>query len=140
MNWDWRDETSPPEPAGVAGTGAAARQLWQRVRQRLEQPGADTGSWQLLAHRDLLLLCGAVGSLPWVDGAVYCAPREEAAGLWLHTTQRPTAPLDLLHTAIQRRHGAGTYLLLREPAQLVPLAQLRPANTETLAAIAERWG
>lgn len=135
MNWHWQDEPAPPEPAGVLATGAAAQRLWRRARA-----GVEGAAWQLLAHGDLLLLCGATAGLPWVEGAVYCAPRAEAAGLWLDTTRRPDAPLDLLHTAIQQRHGAGSYLLLAEPAQLVPLARLRPASAEILAAIAARWG
>lgn len=134
MNWHWQDEAAPPEPAGVVGSGAAARRLWRRA-----QAGLDGAGWQLLAHGDLLLLCGGAASLPWVDGAIYCAPRTEAAGLWLDTTRRPSAPLDLLHSAIQRHHGVGSYLLLAEPAQLVPLARLRPASAEALAAIAARW-
>lgn len=140
MNWHWQDEPAPPEPAGVLATGAAARRLWRRVQAGQEQAGLEGASWQLLAHGDLLLLCGAAAGLPWVEGAVYCAPRAEATGLWLDTTRRPTAPLDLLHAAIQQHHGAGSYLLLAEPAQLVPLARLRPAGAEILAAIAARWG
>ncbi|MCQ4164114.1 hypothetical protein [Tahibacter harae] len=138
MNWHWQDEAAPPEPAGVLGTGAAARRLWRRAQARLES-GPDGAGWQVLAHGDLLLLCGAAAGLPWVEGAVYCAPRSEAAGLWLDTARRPGAPLDLLHNAIQQRHGVGSYLLLAEPAQLVPLARLRPASAATLAAIAARW-
>lgn len=134
MNWHWQDEAAPPEPAGVLATGAAARRLWRRAHS-----GLDGAAWQLLAHGDLLLLCGDFAGLPWVEGAVYCAPRAEAAGLWLDTTRRPSAPLDLLHSAIQQRHGVGSYLLLAEPAQLVPLARLRPASAGCLAAIAARW-
>lgn len=135
MNWDWHAETEPPPPCGVLGLGAAARRLWQRA-QADDTAGA---AWRIAAHADLLLIAGTADSLPWCEGALYVAPRAEAVELWLPTTQRPTAPLDLLLRAAQRRHGARSYLLLREPAQLVALDRLQAATSDSFAAIAAKW-
>jgi len=135
VNWDWQAESEPPPPCGVLGLGAAARRLWQRT-QVADKAGT---VWRIAAHADLLLIAGEADTLPWCEGALYVAPRTEAAELWLPTTQRPTAPLDLLLRAVQRRHGARSYLLLREPAQLVALDRLQPATPDSFAAIAARW-
>jgi hypothetical protein len=134
MKWQWQAEPCTPRPAAVAACGPAARELLARARRR-----ADAG-WQVAAHADLLFLAGSESELPWCDGALYAAARPEAPSLWLPTTQRPSLSLDLLQSAIQRRHGRRTYLLLPEPAQIVPLDRLIPASEDVLAAIAARWG
>jgi len=135
MSWSWVDESDPPAPQGVVGTGDVARRLLAAVEQLV---GAHE-HLSATAHEDLLVLTGAPERLPWVDGVQYIAPRTDAAGLWLPTTQRPTVALDLLERAIQRRHPLSPLLLLREPAQLVPLTRLLPVNAALMRQIRERW-
>ena len=136
MNWAWQAEAEPPPAQAVLATGAAARELHRLAAARLGQAGSD---WLLAAHADLLLLCGSSESLPWCEGAIYAAPRPHCPSLWLPTALRPEVALDLLQQAIQQRHGHRAYLLLREPAQIVPLDRLQPASAELLAAIATRF-
>lgn len=137
--WRWRDDLDPPVARGAIGFGAVARALLSRARTQ-----AASSRWQVTAHRDALILiahdAAAVDALPWITGVAYLAPRPEAPSLWLPTTHRPDAPLDLLARAIAQRHPpGGTMVLWPAPAQLIPLHRLAPANEETLARIAARW-
>lgn len=136
MSLAWRVEPAAPTPLGVLGLGAASRHLHSRLEA---MPEATRTRLTVTAHGELLLLAGDFHQLPWFDGAHYVAPRAEAPGLWLPTTRRPDVPLDLLATAIARRHPQQPMLLWPEPAQLVPLQRLVPARDEVLARIRRLW-
>jgi hypothetical protein len=136
MSWAWRDEPAPPPPVAVVGVAAVARALWQRLRSEPEDARAGQS---VTAHPYLLLVTGASDQLPWVEGVRYAAPRDAAPGLWLPTLERPDVPLDLLATAIARRHATTPVLLWHAPPQLVPLHRLLPASDAVLARIAQLW-
>jgi hypothetical protein len=136
MNWRWQDEVEPPAPEGVVGTGAVARRLLEAVAVRVPRERARLSA---TAHDGLLVLVGPADQLPWVDGVQFVAPRVEVAALWLPTTRRPTVPLDLLAQAVARLHRASPLLMLPEPAQLVSLARLLPADDFLIAQIRARW-
>lgn len=136
MNWRWQDEAEPPAPQGVVGTGAVARRMLETVAAR---PPAERARLSATAHDGLLVLVGPADRLPWVDGVQFVAPRAEAPALWLPTTRRPAVPLDLLAQAIARLHRASPLLMLPEPAQLVSLARLLPADDFLIAQIRARW-
>lgn len=136
MKWRWQDEAEPPAPQGVVGTGPVARRLLETAA---EHGPAERARLSAMAHDGLLVLVGPAEQLPWVDGVQFVAPRAEAATLWLPTTSRPTVPLDLLAEAIARLHRASPLLMLPEPAQLVSLARLLPADDFLISQIRARW-
>lgn len=141
MRWRWREETDVPSATGVVGCGAVARALFAKAHAAaIACEGRQAAvPWQVTAHQDLLLLTGPADALPWVAGARYAAPRADAPTLWLPTLQRPDIALDLLAAAIARRHAQKPLLLWPDPAQLVPLHRLLPADTAVLARIAAHW-
>lgn len=135
MRWSWGEESAPPEPQGMVGTGQTARRLLSVLERSQAAP-----DWMITAHADALVLTGAAASLPWEDGAIYIAPRVQAGSLWLPTTQRPGIPLDLLARALQRQHSRTPLLLLPQPAQALPLDRLLPVSAAVLSQISQRWG
>ena len=137
MHWTWRSESDVPPAMGVVGCGDIARALFAKAEAIAA--AQSTPQWQVSAHQDLLVLTGNTETLPWVDGARYIAPRTEAPGLWLPTLERPDIALDLLAAAIAHRHPQRPMLLWPQPAQLVPLHRLLPADAAVLARIAARW-
>ena len=137
MHWIWRSETDVPPAMGVVGCGDIARAL--SAKAEAIAAAQATPQWQVSAHQDLLVLTGKIETLPWVVGARYIAPRAEAPTLWLPTLERPEIALDLLAAAIARRHPQRPMLLWPQPAQLVPLHRLLPADAAVLARIAARW-
>lgn len=136
MKWAWRNESDPPAPKGVAAVGAASRRLFDSL-SRLDLSRRER--LMLTAGDDTLVVTGADGALPWADGVIYIAPREEAPGLWLATAERPDVALDLLEQALSRRHGESPLLLLREPARVLPLHRLLPAGNDLLRHVRGRW-
>lgn len=140
MAWRWRTETAVPAAMGVVGHGEVARALHAKARAATQAAASDAAPpWQITAHQDLLVLTGQADTLPWVDGARYIAPRPEAPTLWLPTLERPDIALDLLAAAVARRHPQRPMLLWPQPAQLVPLHRLLPADAAVLARIAAHW-
>jgi hypothetical protein len=135
VNFTWRVEAEPPLPLAVVGVGRIAHRLLT-VAERTE-PGI-AQRWSVTANDDVLVVAGS--ELPWADGVQYVAPRAEAAALWISTLERPAVALDLLERAIQRRYPQQPLLLLREPAQLVPLTRLLPVSQTILRQIRKRWG
>ncbi len=137
MAWRWRTETAVPTAMGVVGYGEVARAL--HAKAQAAAAGGAIPPWQITAHQDLLVLTGQADTLPWADGARYIAPRPEAPTLWLPTLERPDIALDLLAAAVARRHPQRPMLLWPQPAQLVPLHRLLPADAAVLARIAAHW-
>lgn len=137
MNWEWGPEPEPPAPQGAAGVGRAAARALLAAIEALEPQRR--GKLMLTANADVLVATGRADELPWCEGVLYIAPRDAAPALWLPTTQRPHLPLDLLQRALERRHRPSPLLMLREPAQLVPLHRALPAGDELIAQIRARW-
>lgn len=137
MNFGWQNEPEPPSAQGVIGVGAVARRLFAVIEERLRTAPP---SLMVSANDDLLILTGPTMELPWVDGAQYIAPREEAQAIWLPTAQRPTLPLDLIARATRRLHLQSPLLLMPVPARLVPLTLLLPISDGLLRQIRARWG
>lgn len=137
MNWEWGPEPEPPAPQGAAGVGRAAARALLAAIETLEPQRR--GKLMLTANADVLVATGRADELPWCEGVLYIAPREAAPALWLPTTQRPQLPLDLLQRALERRHRPSPLLMLRDPAQLVPLHRALPAGDELIAQIRARW-
>lgn len=92
------------------------------------------------ASRDVLVVSGQTADLPWVDGAAYAAPCNEAPALWLPTLYQPDVPGDLLSQALLQRHPRSTLLLWPTPAAIVPLDRQLPLSDEHLRRIGEHWG
>lgn len=137
MNWEWGPEPEPPAPQGAAGVGRAAARALLAAIETLDPQRR--GKLMLTANADVLVATGRGDELPWCEGVIYIAPRAAALALWLPTTQRPQLPLDLLQRALERRHRPSPLLMLREPAQLVPLHRALPAGDELIAQIRARW-
>lgn len=137
MSWQWGPEPQPPAPQGAAGIGRDASRALLAAVQALEPARRD--ALMLTANADVLVVAGRAEHLPWCEGVLYIAPRDAAPALWLPTTQRPQLPLDLLQRALERRHRPSPLLMLREPAQLMPLHRALPASDELIAQIRARW-
>jgi len=135
MSFAWLPDPQPPAPQGVVGAGAVARRLLLAIEQA---PSAARAGWLAAANDDVLVLTGA--ELPWADGVQYIAPRTHAPALWLPTAECPALPLDLLERALLRRCAQTPLLLLRTPAQVVPLARLLPVGAGLLRQIRTHWG
>ena len=136
IHWRWRPEAEPPEPMAVIGIGGAARRLFATLRTVAPK---QRELLKATANQDVLVVNGAAASLPWASGVLYAAPRTEAPSLWLPTTERPDIALDLLERTLRRRYEQSPLLLLREPAQIVPLHRLLPANDALLGRIEALW-
>ena len=108
---DWRLRHVPLTPRAVAGRGAVARRLAQRVV-------AEPGPWRGVVGDDCLVLVGA--DLPWVDGVTYLGTAPEAPWLLHDCRYAPFVPLDWLGRWAARR-SPGLVALLPEPQVLVPL-------------------
>ncbi|MEH6421420.1 bpX5 domain-containing protein [Pseudomonas sp. CGJS7] len=137
MKWNWRAQDQPPPPQAAVGIGASAARALLRAVERLDEDVRDT--LMLTANADVAVIAGAAAQLPWFEGVAYAAPCEQAPGLWLLTTERPDVPLDLLQRAIARLHPQTPLLLLREPAQIVPLHRALPASAALIAQIRAHW-
>ncbi|KMM74479.1 hypothetical protein ACP93_16325 [Xanthomonas sp. NCPPB 1128] len=135
MTWAWQDDPAPPPPQGVVAAGRECAQRLLACIARSTQPDA----LMVAASTDLVVLTGPEACLPWVDGALYIAPRAEAPSLWLPTNQRPQIALDLLAKAVARLHPGSPWLLLRTPAVVVPLQRLLPASATVLEQVRRRW-
>ena len=136
IRWRWRNETEPPEPTAVVGIGGAARRLLAALAT------AKPAQRELLkatANNDVLIVTGTSERLPWANGVRYAAPRPEAPGVWLPTTERPDIALDLVERALRIRHPQMPLLLWREPPQVVPLNRLLPVTDALLARIDAFW-
>ncbi|MGO1069405.1 bpX5 domain-containing protein [Lysobacter sp. CA199] len=137
MKWSWRAQDPSPSPQGAVGIGAAASRALLRAVERLDENVRDT--LMLTANADVAVVTGAAAQLPWFEGVAYAAPCEQAPALWLLTTECPDVPLDLLQRAIARQHPQAPVLLLREPAQIVPLHRALPASAALIAQIRAHW-
>lgn len=94
----------------------------------------------MTATRDTLIVIDpsqAGENLPWLNGIRYAAPHPQAASLWIPTHRAPTAPADLLETALLKRVGKGPLLLWDEPEQILPLHATQRATPAVLAWLAE---
>lgn len=136
MKWHWRPEHDIPSPLGVIGHGRVSQSLFAKLRLI---PESERISLAAAAHQDLLIVTGQHEFLPWVDGVLYIAPRTDAPGLWLPTTERPSVPLDLLLSAIRKKHAQNPILMCSAPSQLVPLNRLLPASDALLERIEAFW-
>lgn len=136
MKWAWRAEPEPPPPQGAVGIGRAAHALLDAIERVDESLRAGL---MLSASDDTVVVTGAAQALPWSEGVIYLAPRADAPALWLPTLERPDLPLDLLRSALARRHPQAPLLLLREPARVVPLHRAVPASAALIAQIRARW-
>lgn len=128
LQWERRHEALAP--AGLVTAGAVTRRLLAQLK-----PASDEALQRLtvVATRDLMVLLGATGDLPWIDGARYCAPAPGAPTLWLPTTVAPALPPDLLRQSAVQRVGERAVLLWNEPEQFLPLHQPRSLTPELLA-------
>lgn len=133
MKWSWCAPVEAPVAQGMVAAGAAARVLLQAIT------GAESGTFRVAAHAELLVVLGAFDRLPWVADATYIAPAGDAAGLWLPTNVWPDVAVDLVQAALVRRHGPLPLLLLPSPAQLVSLARVVPLDGGWVARLQARW-
>jgi hypothetical protein len=120
--------------------GAAAPRLHARLQALVAAGPQQAKLLQATASRDVVIVTSQQAEqLPWVEGAAYAAPCDEAPALWLPTLQRPDAAPELLMRALKARHQRQPILLWPAPAALVPLDRLLPVTAELLARIGEHW-
>jgi len=114
----WLVQDPALAPAGAVACGRAAHELLRQLQ--LRPADAFTGL-RFVATADMLVLLGATGQLPWVDGIRYCAASPEAPMLWLPTLLRPSLPADLLQHRLLHEAGRGPVLLWPDPSCYIPL-------------------
>lgn len=137
FTWRWQARTEPLPAKAAVAWGRAARALHLRLQQI--EPGQQSGL-SATASRDLLIVVGETGDLPWVDGTAYAGPCSEAPGLWLPTLAAPDLPTELIARSLQRRHpGRQPLLLWPRPEAIVPLDRLLPLSSALLARIEAQW-
>ena len=134
--WSWRPRLTPAEPRAAVAWGEAARRLHARLSLI---PAGQAVGLQVTANRDVMVVSGAVGELPWVDGVEYAAMDERAPGLWLPTSWEPDVPIDLLGQALSSSFSRSPLLLWREPSAVVPLDRQLPVTSEHLLIIQDYW-
>ncbi len=135
--WHWLRRAHPVVPLAVVAWGDHAVRLHARL---CALPAEHLMRLLGTASRDVLVVSGQTADLPWVDGAAYAAPCDEAPALWLPTLYQPDVPGDLLSLALLRRHPRGSLLLWPTPAAIVPLDRQLPLSNEHLLRIGEHWG
>lgn len=135
--WRWLRRTAPAVPRAVVAWGDNALRLHARLRLL---PAEHLTRLLGTASRDVLVVSGQTADLPWVEGAAYAAPCDEAPALWLPTLYQPDVPGDLLCQALLRRHPRSTLLLWPTPGAIVPLDRQLPLSDEHLLRIGTHWG
>lgn len=132
----WRPRLNPAEPQAAVAWGEAARRLHARLSLI---PAEQARRLQTTANRDVMVVSGAIGELPWVDGVEYAAMDKRAPGLWLPTSWEPDVPIDLLGQALSSSFSRSPLLLWREPSAVVPLDRQLPVTAEHLLIIQAYW-
>lgn len=127
----WRARDVPLEPAGVLGTGRAARPLVERLL-RLED--ITLNLLQGGANRDVVVVLGPRESLPWVPGLMYLGRDPHAPNLYLPTTSAPEFPLEELQKALAGRFSRTPLALLPPISTVFPLDTVRPLVRNRLEA------
>lgn len=116
---EWRQRPTALTPAGLVAPGTLAVALLPLLRQCEPK---QLSALSVVATRDLVVLLGANDTLPWIDGARYCAPDPDARNLWTPTHLVPVLPTDLVQANLIERAGSSPVLLWHAPEQLLPLA------------------
>ena len=140
LSISFRPREAPLAPLAAAARGAVAIALAERVLGRDDASLAELSG---VSSRALLILVGATGILPWVDGVLYLGRDRAAPSLLLPTALEPDVPAPLFERALlSRRDVAAPLAVLVDPMLLVPLAGARPIDRALLTAwlAAEREG
>jgi len=136
MRWNWRPRREAASPQAAVAWGEAARRLHGRLSLLPAEWG---GRLQVTANRDVLVVSGTAGDLPWVDGVEYASTDERAPGLWLPTCWEPDVPTDLLVQALSARFPRSPLLLWRAPQAVLPLDRQLPLTPQHLKRIEAYW-
>ncbi|WAJ40038.1 hypothetical protein OU800_12610 [Pseudomonas sp. GOM7] len=136
MGWVWRSRQVPAEPQAAVAWGEVARRLHARL---LSIPSAQAVRLHATANRDVMVVCGATGDLPWIEGVEYAAADHRVPGLWLPTSWEPEVPADLLEQALSGRFSRSPLLLWHKPSVVIPLDRQLPATPEHLQRIDAHW-
>lgn len=129
----WQTRPVALTPAGLVASGSLVSALLSLLRQC---EAKQLSALSVVATRDLVVLLGANETLPWIDGARYCAPDPDARNLWTPTHLVPALPADLVQANLIERAGSSPVLLWHAPEQLLPLAgaqALTPSLLDWLA-------
>ena len=132
LSWQWRPVVDAALPRAAVGHGAAALRLLARLAAL---PAARRAALTATGTADWLIVLGPTDDLPWVEGVRYAAPCAASPALWLPTHCEPTAPVDLLWRALERRHQRAPLLLWPEPFAVLPLDRQLPADDTLLATL-----
>jgi len=127
---DWQERTPGLPPGGLVAVGPLARAL---LRELAHRDAAALQGLSLVATRDMLVLLGDAGKLPWLDGVRYCAPDPDVPMLWMPTHLQSVLPPDLVQGAMQRRAPHACWLLWHSPELALPLEGARPVDAALLA-------
>lgn len=127
---DWQERTPGLMPGGLVAMGPLARALLRELGLR---DAAALDGLSLVATRDMLVLLGDAGKLPWLDGVRYCAPDPDVPALWMPTHLQTVLPPDLVHGAMLRRAPHARLLLWHAPQLALPLDGARAVDTALLA-------
>lgn len=133
----WTARTVPLTPRAAVATGAAARALGRRLAALSDEALAPLAA---VAGPDALVIVGAAGALPWVDGVVYVGRDDAAPALLLPTTLAPTVAAPVVARAVAAWLGARDaqvawpVALVPAPLAIIPCGAARPIERDRLAA------
>ncbi|KAF1030810.1 MAG: hypothetical protein GAK37_01097 [Pseudomonas sp.] len=136
LAWTWRPRHTAAEPQAAVAWGESARRLHARLQQ---MPPEQAAQLHATANAEVLVVSGAAGQLPWVDGVEYAAPHPHAPALWLPTSWEPDVPVGLLRQAFCTRFTRSPLLVWHAPQAVVPLDRQLPVTPEHLQRIAAYW-
>lgn len=122
------------EACAVAAEGPAACAL---ARRTLRGPTPDLDALRGVAAPGLVVLLGAAGDLPWVDGAMYLGTDPRAPRLLLPTQLVPDVAIDVFERAVLARVPHGALVAVLPSRKLVSLTEARRIGRARLAAFAE---
>ena len=127
----------PLEAVAVAGAGAVARRLAERM---IALADGALARLRGVAGADLVVALGEAGDLPWVDGVQYLGVDLAAPRLLVPTAVRPTVALELFQLAVLRRAGAlrAPLAVMTAPRRIASVSGALPVERAHLRAWLER--
>lgn len=128
----WIAREPPLAPVGVAGFGAVAVALRERLLRASDEA---LSALRGVAGEGVLVVTGEAAALPWVEGARWLGRDLAAPSLLLPTSERPSVDVGLFERALLReeRDAAPIAVFARDGAiTVISLAEARPVSREVL--------
>jgi hypothetical protein len=122
------------DPAAVAGLGASARALAERLMLMSDD---ELRKLRGAAGKGILVVLGEASALPWADGVHYLGRDPGAPRLLVPTMLHPNIAMDLFEQTIARRVAGlpGPWAVLPSPPKVFSVADAAVIERDHVA----RW-